>query len=97
MSAWVYIMASRRNGTLYIGVTSRLSARIGHHKGEMAASFTARYKVRRLVYCEEHARIIDARMRERQLKRWRRSWKIALIEATNPYWRDLAPDLSHHH
>ena len=89
MRAFVYILASRRNGTLYIGVTTDLSRRLFEHSEGLVRGFTARYGVKRLVYCEEHERIDVAIAREKQLKGWRRAWKIDLIEAANPEWRDL--------
>ncbi len=85
----VYILASRRNGTLYIGVTSDLVGRIWQHKMKSLPGFTARYGCDRLVYFEMVDGAEAAIMRERQLKEWRRDWKIALIEATNPDWADL--------
>jgi putative endonuclease len=90
---YVYILASRYRGTLYVGVTNDLSRRIGEHKGGMALGFTKKYKVYSLVYYEEYGSILEARDRERALKRWRREWKFKLIEDINPRWRDLTPDL----
>jgi putative endonuclease len=90
---FVYILASRFRGTLYVGVTNDLSRRIGEHKAGVIAGFTKRYKVVRLVYFEAYAPILEARARERVLKRWRRDWKFNLIEAQNPSWRDLTLDL----
>ena len=87
---FLYIMASGPKGTLYIGVTSNLSARVAQHKSEELGGFTARYGVNRLVFAEEFGRIEDAIESERRVKRWRRNWKIELIEKTNPDWRDLA-------
>ena len=90
----VYMLASRRNGTLYIGVTSDPARRIAQHRGRsMPAGFTGRYGVRRLVWYEVHATMENAIAREKAMKKWRRSWKIALIERTNPLWRDLSPGL----
>jgi putative endonuclease len=85
----VYILASRRNGTLYIGVTSDLVTRIWQHKTKSVPGFTARYGCDRLVYFEMHDNAEAAVAREKQMKEWRRDWKIALIEATNPEWADL--------
>ena len=85
----VYILASRRNGTLYIGVTSDLVGRIWQHKTKSLPGFTARYGCDRLVYFEMLDSAEAAMTREKQLKEWRRDWKIALIEATNPDWADL--------
>jgi putative endonuclease len=93
MSYFVYILASRYKGTLYVGVTRDLAKRVGEHKGGFVAGFTKTYKVYMLVYYEEYASILEARARERVLKRWRREWKMKLIEDTNPTWRDLTPDL----
>lgn len=90
---FVYILASRRNGTLYIGVTNDLARRVGEHKAKLVPGFTRRYGVDNLVYFEEYGSILQARERERALKRWQRAWKLALIEKDNPEWRDLAEDL----
>ena len=89
----VYILASRRNGTLYIGVTSNLTQRIWQHKQHLISGFTEKYHVTHLVYFEVHEDIYSAISREKQLKKWRRAWKISLIEKTNPDWRDLYNDL----
>ncbi len=88
---FIYILASRYRGTMYIGVTNDLSRRIGEHKSGSVPGFTKRYKVNRLVYCEPYESILDARARERVLKRRRREWKFQLIEAQNPNWNDLTP------
>jgi len=93
MQPCVYILASKRNGTLYIGVTSDLSRRVAQHSSSSVPGFTSRYGVKRLVYFELHDRMENAIQRERQLKEWRRAWKIALIQTTNPVWRDLYDDL----
>ena len=90
---FVYILASRRNGTLYVGVTSDLIGRMTAHKGKLLPGFTRKYGVDRLVHVEEYASILEARARERALKRWHRAWKIALIEKLNPQWRDLTAEL----
>jgi len=90
---YVYILASRYRGTLYVGVTNDLSRRIGEHKSGLIPGFTKKYGVHRLVYYEEFGSILEARDRERVLKRWRREWKFKLIEAVNPRWRDLTVDL----
>ncbi len=87
---WVYILASRMRGTLYIGVTSDLSRRLDQHRSSAVPSFTKQYKVHRLVYAEIHATLNDARQREHSVKRWLRAWKIQLIERDNPDWLDLA-------
>jgi putative endonuclease len=90
---FVYILASRRNGTLYVGVTKDVARRVAEHKARLVPGFTRMYGVDRLVRVEEYASILEARMREHALKRWRRAWKISLIEKDNPHWRDLAGDL----
>ncbi len=89
----VYILASKRNGTLYIGVSSDLKGRVWLHKNGLADGFTNKYKVHLLVYFEAHPDMVSAITREKQMKKWRRAWKIALIEKTNPEWRDLWEDL----
>ena len=86
---WVYILASDRNGTLYVGVTNDLYARVMEHREGLVPGFTKRYGVKRLVYFEEHSDIEAAIAREKSIKRWRRAWKLQLIEQTNPQWRDL--------
>jgi putative endonuclease len=90
---FVYILASRRNGTLYVGVTSDLSRRIADHKAKLVPGFTRKYGVDRLVHVDAFSSILEARSYERALKRWKRSWKIELIEKDNPTWRDLSEDL----
>jgi putative endonuclease len=90
---YVYILASRYRGTLYVGVTNDLSRRVGEHKAGHVTGFTKKYKIDKLVYFEEYQSIFDARSRERVLKRWRRDWKIELVETLNPASRDLTPDL----
>jgi putative endonuclease len=85
----VYIMASKPNGTLYIGVTSDLAKRSWEHKTDSADGFTKRYGVHRLVYYELHQDMLSAIAREKQLKKWNRVWKLELIEAQNPEWKDL--------
>ena len=85
----IYILASRRNGTLYIGVTSDLTRRIWQHKQGVASAFTRRYGVDTLVYAEWFENIEDAIAREKAMKKWRRRWKLELIEAANPNWDDL--------
>ncbi len=91
---FVYILASGRNGTLYIGVTNHLARRMAEHKGKYVPGFTRKYRVDQLVYFEAFDSIVEARAREHSLKRRRRAWKIALIEKLNPNWRDLTDDLS---
>ena len=85
----VYILSNKRNGTLYIGVTGDLSRRIFEHKNDVIGGFTRKYRVHLLVYAEPHETMEAAMMREKQMKKWRRSWKIALIERDNPAWEDL--------
>ncbi len=89
----VYILASRPNGTLYIGVTSDLIKRVWEHKEDLVAGFTSKYGVHRLVYFEQHQDMQTAITREKQLKKWNRAWKIALIEQGNRSWRDLWDDI----
>lgn len=89
----VYILGSKRNGTLYIGVTSDLKKRGWEHKNDFVDGFTKRYGVHRLVYYELHADMASAITREKQLKKWNRSWKIELIEKQNPGWTDLWKDI----
>ncbi|HEV8680727.1 MAG TPA: GIY-YIG nuclease family protein [Stellaceae bacterium] len=89
MPYYVYLLASRKHGTLYLGVTNDLVRRVHEHKSGLAAGFTARYGVDRLVWFEVHDDIEAAILREKKLKKWRRDWKIALIEANNPDWLDL--------
>ena len=87
---FVYILASRRLGTLYIGVTADLMRRMSQHRDELTPDFTSDYGVKRLVWMERHDEITSAIRREKQLKKWNRAWKIRLIEAENPDWFDLA-------
>ena len=89
----VYIMASKRNGTLYIGVTSDLIKRIWQHRNEVAEGFTEKYGVHSLVYYELYTDMAEAIQREKRLKKWNRAWKIRLIERENPEWLDLWPSL----
>ena len=91
---FVYLLASRRHGTLYIGVTSDLPRRVWEHKAKVVSGFTTTYGVDRLVWYEPHRDVTAAITREKQIKKWRRSWKIALIEADNPDWCDLYQNLS---
>jgi putative endonuclease len=85
----VYILASKRNGTLYVGVTSDPIKRLWEHKSGVVDGFTKTYKVHALVYLEQHERMEEAILREKQIKKWNRAWKIRLIEERNPEWRDL--------
>lgn len=91
---YVYILASGLGGTLYVGVTNDLLGRVSLHKDGLGSRFTATYCVNRLVYYEVHEEIEQAIRREKQLKRWRRAWKIRLIEELNPNWDDLFPKLT---
>ena len=93
-SFFVYMLASKRNGTLYIGVTNDLARRITEHKAKLVPGFTREYDVNRLVYFELFDTVLEARAREHSLRRWRRAWKIALIEKFNADWRDLSEELS---
>ena len=86
---YVYILASRRNGTLYIGVTSDLVRRVYEHRNSVVEGFTKKYRVCCLVYYEMTQRIEDAIVREKQIKKWNRKWKLRLIESFNPDWCDL--------
>jgi len=90
----VYIMANRRNGTLYTGVTSNLIQRVWQHKNDLVEGFSKRYHVHLLVWYEVHATMDNAITREKAIKEWKRTWKIAQIERINPYWRDLYVDLT---
>jgi len=85
----VYILASNRNGTLYIGVTSNLLARVWQHHQDLVEGFTRKHRLHRLVYFEMHESMLAAITREKQLKEWRRVWKLRLIESVNPEWDDL--------
>ncbi len=87
--ACIYILANKSRGTLYIGVTSDLTARIWQHKNDLVAGFTEKYQVHMLVYYEMHETMLDAIQREKQLKKWNREWKIRLIEEFNATWTDL--------
>lgn len=91
---YVYILASRRNGTLYAGVTSNLIKRVWEHKNHVAEGFTKKYGVVDLVWYEAHDTMESAIQREKAIKNWGRAWKINLIEEMNPEWRDLYDDLS---
>jgi putative endonuclease len=91
---FVYILASQRNGTLYVGVTSDLSRRVWEHRQRLTKGFTSQYGVTRLVWHESFEEIDYAIRREKVLKRWRRAWKLRLIEETNPQWLDLYETLN---
>jgi len=89
----VYILASKRNGTLYVGVTSDAARRITEHRGDAVDGFTKQHGVHQLVYAEFHDTMLDAIQREKAIKKWRRAWKVELIERANPGWRDLSGEL----
>jgi putative endonuclease len=91
---FVYILASKLNGTLYVGVTNNLARRLAEHKAKLVPGFTRKYEVDRLVYFEAFDSVLEARAREHSLKRWRRAWKTALIEKLNPDWHDLTDELN---
>jgi len=86
---YVYIMASKRNGTLYIGVTNDLTRRVYEHKNNLVPGFTSTYKVHKLVYYEIFSDVNEALLREKRIKKWNRQWKINWIEKANPEWNDL--------
>ena len=90
---YVYILASKRNGTLYIGVISDLIKRVHEHKSDLVAGFTKKHGVHKLVYYETVGDVDSALAREKQLKKWNRAWKVELIEKANHNWRDLYSDL----
>lgn len=90
---FVYMLANKPNGVLYIGVTSDLAKRVWEHREKVFGGFTWRYNVTKLVWYEEHEAAISAIAREKQLKKWNRAWKVSLIEQANPDWRDLYPEL----
>jgi putative endonuclease len=94
MPFFVYILASKRNGTLYVGVTNDLVRRMTEHKAKLVPGFTRQYGVTLLIYFEAFDSILEARAREHSLKRWRRAWKLKLIEQDNPNWRDLTDELN---
>ncbi len=89
---FVYILASQRNGTLHIGVTNNIARRIYEHKNDLIKGFTEKYRVHNLIYVEETNDVNVAITREKQLKKWKRSWKLRLIETANPEWKDLYDD-----
>jgi putative endonuclease len=88
----VYVLASRRNGTLYVGVTSDLIKRVWQHKNDLVGGFTKQYGVHMLVWYEPHETMESAIQREKNIKKWNRRWKLALIEKSNPNWKDLFND-----
>ena len=89
----VYMLASKHNGTLYIGVTSDLIKRVWQHRNQVVKGFTSRHRIHDLVWYEQHETMESAILREKQLKEWKRVWKLRLIEGENPEWRDLYPTL----
>jgi len=91
--SYVYILASRRNGTLYIGVTNSLVRRVFEHKHNLVEGFTKKYNVHKLVYYEIHDGIEEAITREKQIKKWNRKWKLKLIEEKNSQWKDLYDEI----
>ncbi len=91
---FIYILASKRNGTLYIGVTNNLLERVNQHKNNLVDGFTKKYDVHNLVYYEAYKNIEDAISREKCMKKWKRKWKLKLIESSNPNWEDLYYTLS---
>jgi putative endonuclease len=91
---YVYLLASKTNGTLYVGVTSDIAKRVWEHKCKAVPGFAARHGVDRLVWFESHDSAEAAIRREKQIKEWKRAWKISLIESDNPHWLDLFPSLS---
>lgn len=91
---YVYILASGKNGTLYVGVTSDLVKRIYQHRNDLIEGFTKKYQVHRLVYFEQTDDITSAISREKQLKRWKRQWKLELVEKENPNWKDRYSELT---
>jgi putative endonuclease len=93
MAYYIYILSSKKNGTLYIGVTGNLPRRIFEHKESLIPGFTQKYGVSKLMYFEEYTDIRDAITREKQMKKWNRAWKIRLIEKMNPDWNDLFNEL----
>ena len=90
MRGYVYILASKKNGTLYTGVTSNPSRRLFEHQHALTPGFTTRYDVKTLVWLEEHELVVDAIRREKAIKKYPRQWKINLIEAVNPEWEDVS-------
>lgn len=89
----VYLLASHRNGTLYTGVTSDLLKRVWQHRNHVVEGFSSKYGVSQLVWFELHDTMENAILREKRIKKWNRAWKVGLIEANNPGWRDLWPEI----
>jgi putative endonuclease len=94
MSFYVYVLASRRNGTLYTGMTDNLLRRTWQHRSGVVPGFTTQYGMKMLVWYEQHDTSEEALKRERQIKEWNRAWKLQLIERVNPAWRDLYNDIA---
>ncbi|MDQ0251220.1 putative endonuclease [Sphingomonas kyeonggiensis] len=94
MAGYTYIITNRKNGALYTGVTAEMSRRALEHRDGAGSKFAAKYGIYRLVYVEFHDEIDTAILREKRIKKWRRAWKIALIEESNPDWRDLFHELN---
>ncbi len=94
MAFYTYILSCHSNTAIYIGVTGNLPQRVQQHRLGKGGTHTAKYRIRKLVYCEAHATLPEAIARERKLKRWRRAWKEAMIAEANPGWRDLSMDAS---
>ena len=90
MKGYVYILASKRNGTLYTGVTRDLPGRLYEHHNNLTPGFTSKYGVKTLVWFEEHELLVEAIAREKAIKKWKRSWKLALINEMNPEWEDIS-------
>jgi len=88
----VYILASKKNGTVYIGMTNNIERRVFEHKNKLVKGFTSKYNVTLLVYYKSYSEVLDALKKEKQMKKWNRQWKIDLIEIGNPDWMDLAVD-----
>jgi len=91
MAAFVYVLASRPRGALYVGATTDLRRRLAEHRADSPQGFAARYQIRTLVHVERFDAVYDALVREKRLKKWQRAWKIALDEQQNPAWEDLSP------
>ena len=91
---YVYILASKQNGTLYVGITNDIVRRVFQHKNDEVGGFTANYGIHRLVWYESCLDVREAIAREKQLKKWNRKWKLALIEKSNPQWRDLYDEIT---
>jgi len=91
---YIYILTSKKNGTLYIGLTNNLVRRIFEHKSGLIKGFTKKYSVNKLVYFENYSDINAAILREKRLKKWKRQWKIEMIQKENPEWEDLYEDLT---